>query len=247
MAAWYWLATDLLFSVYNVTWLVFLTRKHYGQVTTTAGHIFELNVVLTVTLNTFMLILLVDLEVLPTDIASDLFQKTSMYSLYTAIAGSHIDTAVFLKTLNVNTMMTNTAGKIILSLLMFSYGLGIIITLVLPSPNVHQSEIFYCTYLPPRDFYLTIFPEFVALMIVLSVMGFGVFRGLQIRRTRENELSPDNLSIEELELRQDTGLRGRGTPPQGSLFTIQAAISELNQEETRQIIEEDLVIQARHP
>ena len=43
MEGYEWLCVDLLSFIYTLTWLVFLTRKHYGQVTTTAGHIFELN------------------------------------------------------------------------------------------------------------------------------------------------------------------------------------------------------------
>ena len=77
-------------------------------------------------------------------------------------------------------------------------------------------------------------------MLVLSVMGFGVFRGLQIRRRQDNEELSDNLCLEEL--RQETGLISRDAAPQGRLFTIQAAISELNQA-TPRVIEEDLVVQ----
>ncbi len=44
MDAYDWLVADLLYLFYNLTWLVFLTKKHYGQVTTTAGHIFEASV-----------------------------------------------------------------------------------------------------------------------------------------------------------------------------------------------------------
>ena len=78
-------------------------------------------------------------------------------------------------------------------------------------------------------------------------MGCGVFRGLQIRRTNDTEELPHDLSLEEL--RHETGMRSgdtmnNGTPSQGRLFTIQAMISELNQETPRGIIvDEDLVIQ----
>ena len=236
MAAYDWLVYDLPFFICNVTWLSYLTKKHYGQVTTTAGHIFELNVLFTATLNLGLLILLVDLEILPMDISSDFFYKIFLYNFLVAVLGSQIETALFMKTLNVNTMMTNTARKIILAQTIFGYGLGVIMTLVLPSLRVHQSEIFSCNFLPPRDFYLTVIPETVGLMLILSVMGFGVFRGLHIRKTRENEVCPDNLSLEEQ--RQHTGLRGRDTPPQGR----QAAISEQNHEAPREFIEEDLVI-----
>ena len=114
MAAYEWLLVDLLIFIYNLTWLVFLTRKHYGEVTTTAGHIFELNVLLTSTIYIFSLIIFVDLEVLPFGIMTQIIDTANQYSFFMAIAGSQIETAVFLKTLNVNTMMTNTARKIIL-------------------------------------------------------------------------------------------------------------------------------------
>ena len=54
------LLVDLFVLFYNFGWLWFLTKKHYGQVTTTAGHIFELNVQLQNTIAIFLWILLVD-------------------------------------------------------------------------------------------------------------------------------------------------------------------------------------------
>ena len=64
MAANDWLFVDLFLLIYNFAWLVFLTYKHYGQVTTKAGHIFELHVQLIITVDIFFWILLVE-EVLP--------------------------------------------------------------------------------------------------------------------------------------------------------------------------------------
>ena len=243
MAANEYLLVDILFFIYNATWLIYLTKKHYGKVTTTAGHIFELNVLVNVTLDSIYFILVVDLEILPMSILSDIFDRISLYSLLVAIAGSQIETAIFLKTLNVNTMMTNTAGKIIVALTISSCVLGLINTLLLPTPRMKQSENFdieFCNYLPPTDLFMVI-PVTLLLMLVLSVMGFGVFRGLQIKRTQEYEELSDNLCLKEL--RQQTGLRSRDAAPQGRLFTIQAAISELNQVTPREIIDEDLVIQ----
>ena len=51
---------DLSVLFFNLAWLVFLTQKHFGKVTTTAGHIFELNVLFNNTMNIFLWILLVD-------------------------------------------------------------------------------------------------------------------------------------------------------------------------------------------
>ena len=109
--------------IYNLSWLVYLTHKHYGQVTTTAGHIFELNVLLNYTLNTLSLLLTVNLELLPWGTLSEIINATTYYGYLVAMAGSQIETAIFLKKLDVITMMTNTAGKIIL-VVVFILGLN---------------------------------------------------------------------------------------------------------------------------
>ena len=241
MVEYEWLLLDLLNLIYNLTWLVVLTREHYGQVTTTAGHIFELNVLLTSTFNIIFIIIFLDLKILPLGIMAQILDTASHYNILMAMAGSLIETAVFLKTLNVNTMMTNTAGKIILVMIISSYGLAVIMTLALPSKIVQFSEIYSCTYLTPKSFFRVIIPETVGLVLVLSVMGFGVFRGLQIRRTGVVEESPDNSTSMEIE--HETGRKSRVTPPQGRLFTIMEVISELNQGTPREIIEEDLVVE----
>ena len=181
MTAYEWLLVDSLNLIYNFIWLVFLARRHYGQ-DTTAGHIFELNVLLNVSIFNFLLILIVDLEFLPKGIISDILDTTIRYSFLVAIAGSLIETVVFLKTLNVNTMMTNTARKIILAMTIFCYVLAVIHTLVLPSTNHSQSEILFCDYLSPKDFFRMTLPGTLVFVMVLSVIGFAVFRGLQIRR-----------------------------------------------------------------
>ena len=236
MTAYEWLLVDFLNLIYNFTWLMFLASRYYGQVTTTAGHIFELNVLLNVSINNFLLILIWDLELLPKGIISDMLDKTNFYSFLVAMAGSLIETVVFLKTLNVNTMMTNTARKIILAMTIFGYVLGVIITLVLPSTNKSQSEIMFCDSLSPEDFFRLTLPGTLFFVIVLSVIGFAVFRGLQIRRTIEN--------VEIPERRHKSGVRRlNDTPSPGRLFTIQAVIAEIDQETPRQIIEGDLVIQ----
>ena len=109
------LVADLIVLFYNIGWLGFLTKKHYGQVTTTAGHIFELNVLLQHTIGIFLWTILVDsgLQDYWCTLSSTVL-TISAYSTAVAIAGAQIETAIFLKTLNVNTMMTNTAAKIIL-------------------------------------------------------------------------------------------------------------------------------------
>ena len=188
MASYEWFLVDLINLIYNLTWLVFLTYKHYGQVTTTAGHIFELNVLLNVTITNFFLILIVDLELLPKGTISEIFDTASTYSFSVAIAGSQIETAIFLKTLDTNTMMTNTAGKIILAMDIFSLiagtGTGVISTLAQPSSIQNKLE---CHLNTPKAFYQFTIPCTVVLVILLGVIGFAVFRSRQIRKTRPNE------------------------------------------------------------
>ena len=146
MAAYEWLPVDLFNLVYNLTWLVFLTHKHYGRGTTRAGHIFELNVLLNATIINLLWILLVDLELLPSSIMSEILNTANLYTFMAAIACSQIETIVFLKTLNVNTMTTNTAGKIILATTILSFGMAVITRLTLSSITLRQSEILFCDY-----------------------------------------------------------------------------------------------------
>ena len=75
MTAYEYFLVDLITFIYNIAWLVFLIHKHYGQVTTTAGHIFELNVLLNVNVNVFLLIIIVDLEVSPWAIMSEILEQ----------------------------------------------------------------------------------------------------------------------------------------------------------------------------
>ena len=88
-------------------------------------------------------------------------------------------------------------------------------------------------------------PGTVVLVIILSVLGFAVFRGFQVRRRRDNEEHPENLNVEPGELGQghEMGVRSGDTPSEGRLFTVQEMISELNQVTPKENVEEDLVIQ----
>ena len=244
MAANELLLVDLFNLIYNLTWLVFLTHKHYGRMTTRAGHIFELNVLLNATIINLLWILLVDLELLPSSIMSEILNTANLYTFMAAIACSQIETIVFLKTLNVNTMMTNTAAKIILATTIFSFGLAVITRLTLSTITVRQSEMLFCDYLTPIEFYLMTIPLTVVLAIVLLALGFGVFRGIQIKRTRVSGICLENLTLDNLEQGHEIRLRSRDavndTP---RLFTRQVVIPELDQVIAREMIEEDLVIQ----
>ena len=119
---------------------------------------------------------------------ADILYSTTWYSLVVAVAGSQIETAIFLKTLDTNTMMTNTAGKIILAMDIFSLitgtGTGVISTLTLSSSIQSKPECFLFT---PRVFYQYTILTFILLVILLTVIGIAVFRIGVFRKTRANE------------------------------------------------------------
>ena len=125
---------SLIILFYQLAWLVFLTQKHYGKVTTTAGHIFELNVQLHNTMDDLFWILLDSGDLDGGCTIRDMLEWISLYGYWVALAGSQIETAIFLKTLNVNTMVTNPAGKIILVWQRQSsslrWDMGVVITMV---------------------------------------------------------------------------------------------------------------------
>ena len=95
------------------------------------------------------------------------------------------ETAIFLKKLDVITMMTNTAGKIIMVLDIISLGMGIIITLVVPLWRENQKKTQVCEFITPDAFYRFSIPLTVVIVIVLVVTGFAVFRSIQIKRKNQ--------------------------------------------------------------
>ena len=242
---WLIYALFIFFLIYNLTWLVFLTKRHYGQVTTTAGHIFELNVLLNYTIFNFFMFLLVDLEVLPWSSVSEMIYTITYYSYLSALAGSHIETAIFLKTLSVNTMMTNSAGKIILALTTCSFVPAVINTLVFPSWKENQRKMEICEFLNPTS---TV-PTTVVLVIVLAVIGFSVFRSCQFRKvTTDNNNGEVEGSGNENEVKCGDALNDHSSHDR--LFTIQAVISELINRESEKNndtpfakLEDDIVLE----
>ena len=176
---------DLLVLFYNLTWLVFLTLRHYGQVTTTAGHIFELNLLLNNTINIFLWIIIEDSGLKDTWCTmSDAINTISSYNMLVAIAGSQIETAIFLKKMNANTMMAITAAKIILTMTIFSVGMGVIsTTMVQPSSRTECHNAMFCeTFV--KFFYQITIPGSLVFVIVFTVMGFTVFRTHQYKKKR---------------------------------------------------------------
>ena len=225
----YWIVLDLLIIVYNIIWLVFLTNKHYGKVTTTAGHIFELNVLLSYTILTLSMILISSVGTM----MSGILFTSAMYSWWLAIAGSQIETAIFLKTLNVNTMMTNTAGKIILGMTVFSVVMGVVSTAVLPSLNVDLNENLDCaSFLNEKAyFYRMIIPSTTGIVIVFAVLSFAVFRSFQS-------------NIGELFEETGNGIEGgQGEVLEDALFTINPVFSEENSETLSGPLEHDIIVE----
>ena len=142
-----------------------------------------------------------ELKVLAQGTLTEILNTTIAYSLMiaVAVAASQIETAMFLKTLNTNTMMTTLA-----------------------QPSTKQSKL-ECYLLTPKAFYQFTIPCMLVLVIVLGVIGYALFRSRQIRKTRANE---DHFSFEGAG--NDIEVRDNGSPSQDGLFTIQDAISEIN-------------------
>ena len=224
---------DLINLFYNLAWLVYLTQKHYGQVTTSAGHIFELNVLVNSTVSIFLWILLVDSGALDSWCTLR-YMLDGVFSCgyLVALAGSQIETLIFLKTLNVNTMMTNMAGKIILAMTIFTVAMGVLLMLVAPDRTLCEKKTELCEYLKMSDIYRITIPGTIVILIVFAVLGFTLFRSHQIEKKRDIE-RPKNVGVE-------------GT---GELFAVQRAISELhrgfeeNQETHEGNVEDDIVVE----
>ena len=107
------LIANLIILFYNLTWLVFLVQKHYGQVTTRAGHIFELNLQLQNTINTFLWTLLEYSRALDGWCTlRDILDGILFYGPWIATAGSQIETAIFLKTLKVNQIYNRRTNEL---------------------------------------------------------------------------------------------------------------------------------------
>ena len=244
------LVADLLVLFYNIGWLGFLTKKHHGQVTTTAGHIFELNVQLQNTISIFLWILLVDSGLQDYWCTlSDVVLTISSYSSLLAIAGAQIETAIFLKTLNVNTMMTNTAAKNILVMFIFSAVMGVITsTMILPSSIKECQTKTFCQTVMKYEYQMTI-PFSLVIVIVFTVMGFTVFRSHQFKTKRHINCHQNRGKMKRTERRNEDHLNIEPAQGQGRLFTIQEAISnferqsEENQETPSVNVEDDIVIE----
>ena len=177
MADNYWILVDVLSLIYNITWLVFLIYKHYGKATTTAGHIFEIHVLLvnTVAILFFQLMMY---DALPKGNLTEALNTIASLTFLIAIAGSQIETAIFLKTYNVNTLMPDTAGWIILAMDVFCIEIGLFSQLVFPFSKENKKTMdYYCDLVLKTNPF--IFPcSVMVLVIVVTVNGFAMFRSI---------------------------------------------------------------------
>ena len=230
---------DILDLIYNLAWLVFLTRKHYGQVTTRAGHVFELNVLLNNNINIFMWILILDLRFLDGWCTiTDTIDRIWLYGFMVAIACSQIETAMFLKTMSDQRMTTTTALKIILAVTGLTSGIAVIITLLLPSRSVCQSNS-VCESLKMLTDFHRLIPETLIFVLICGVFGFAIFRSCQIRN-RPAIMVP----VKYRRYRNTDAPEG-----QGALFTVQRTMSQIireldeNQAHYSRNVEDDIVVE----
>ena len=189
----------LCYTLYGGAWLGFLCCKHYGQAR--AAHIFELNFLL----NSVILCLIwtiVDMQVLHNCLVLATLEAIFSADYFFSICLTHIDTAVFLKTMSADTMITNTAGWICLGMKIPSSALGILLTFLLPEsqecPRAYsQTTSLPCDFFRPFGFYRTTIIFLFTLLIILAVMGFTMYRSHSFKQPPLNEQSqPSNNSSE---------------------------------------------------
>ena len=175
------------------------------------------------------------MELLPRGTLSEIINATTYYGYLVAMAGSQIETAIFLRKMDVITMMTNTAGKIILVLDIISLGMAITFTSVVPLWRENPKKTQVCDFTTADDFYRFSIPSTVVILIVLAVTGFAVFRSIQIRRPNPEA---------EIEVVVSNTLNI--TPIQDRIFTIQERFPEPDRETEEAPpgnVEDDLVVE----
>ena len=189
---------EAILFLYLGSWLMFLTKKHYRGLTTRAGHIFELFVLLNNTIDSFFLVFLESGIVADTDVTEfcavleTLLSATSI-NFFVSVAGTQVETAIFLRTRSVDTMTTNTAGYICLGMAIFSLVAGSVITLVFPEARVCRKVTTACEYYAPWDLYRTIIPASVSLLIVLAVMGLTIYSSFQFKMTNTGNVRSEQV------------------------------------------------------
>ena len=179
-----WFGMTIFSSTYFTVWLIFLTSKYMQDAT--AGHIFEINVLLSL-VTTILVNFARDLAFFEDCTFIRFLESSTGYNYYMSTIGSHIETAIFLKTYSVNTMYTNTAGWICLGMWLGSLPLAAIISFALPEsrncPPSRTAATSFCDYFGTTNFYRKAIPSFMAISILLSVMAFMIYRSHQFRKS----------------------------------------------------------------
>ena len=145
----------------------------------------------------------------------EIIDSTIFYSYVVSLAGAQIQTAVFLKTFNVNTIDTKTTGWIILAMEVFCLCMGVITNLYMPPWKADRSKTEICEFSTPEAFHRFTIPTAVVQVIVLIVIGLTLFRSHQIKRKRNNA---EQFCVE------------GGAASASALIPRRAVISELNRE-----------------
>ena len=121
-----------------------------------------------------------------------LLSATSI-NFFVSVAGTQVETAIFLRTKSVDTMTTNTAGYICLGMAIFSLVAGSVLTLVFPEARECRKVTKACEYYAPWDLYRIIIPASVSLLIVLAVMGLTIYSSFQFKMTNTNNVRSDQV------------------------------------------------------
>ena len=179
-----WFMMTIFSSTYFTIWLVYLAWKFMQDAT--PGHIFEINVLLSLIM-TIILSGVRDLNIFEDCTVLRFLESSSAYNYYMSIMGSHIETAIFLKTYTVNTMLTNTAGWICLGMWLGSLPIGAIPSLAMPEslicPPSRSAATSFCDYFGIPNFYRRALPSITATLICLLVMAFMIYRSHQFRKS----------------------------------------------------------------
>ena len=182
--------------VYLVVWLCYLAQKHHGSAK--SAQVFELNILLDAAL--FMACLMSEsfVSVVDSELLCSLtmvLQHVTSLSYYLAIAASHIETMYFLKvnkdwdffaskrkliplmqTLSTEPMTTNTAAYICAGIKVFAVAASCVLVWALPQSGVCRMSLEPCEYFQTWMLYIYSPPFFLALIIILVVISFSMYR-----------------------------------------------------------------------
>ena len=193
----------LFFFVYLICWFYYLLNKHYGSAR--AAHIFEFNILLDLLIFIGILLFECGTVLLFPDSGylcgvTQASEHVATICYYSSIAGSHVETLLFLKegkhferigsifqlfkvflkmflqNLSADTMTTNTAAWICIGLKVIAVMAGLSLVWAFPESRLCSSSLFFCEYFHPTMFYFYSLPFILIFIIVLGVVGFTMYR-----------------------------------------------------------------------